>query len=44
MTQVEVLGAVRHRAGGNKVDVDRGKRIGCVSSEYFSRTAIRLTI
>ncbi len=37
MTQVEVLDAVRDRAGGYKVDVSRGERIGRVSSEWFSR-------
>ncbi len=37
MTQVEVLDAVRDRAGGYKVDVSRGERVGRVSSEWFSR-------
>ena len=39
MTQVEILGAARDRAGGYKVDVSRGERIGRVSSEWFSRPA-----
>jgi hypothetical protein len=39
MTQVEILDATRTRAGGYKVDVSRGERIGCVSSEWFSRPA-----
>ena len=39
MTQVEVLDAARDRAGGYKVDVSRGERIGRVSSEWFSRPA-----
>ncbi len=33
MTRVEVLDAVRDRAGGYKGDVSRGERIGRVSSE-----------
>jgi len=37
MTQVEVLDAARDRAGGYKVEVSRGERIGRVSSEWFSR-------
>ncbi|MFG1204579.1 DUF932 domain-containing protein [Xanthobacter aminoxidans] len=37
MTQVEILDAARDRAGGYKVDVSRGERIGRVSSEWFSR-------
>jgi hypothetical protein len=37
MTQVEILDAVRDGAGGYKVDVSRGVRIGRVSSEWFSR-------
>lgn len=39
MTQIQVLDAVRDRAGGYKVDVNRGERIGRVSSEWFSRPA-----
>jgi hypothetical protein len=39
MTQVEVLSAARDRAGGYKVDVTRGERVGRVSSEWFSRPA-----
>ena len=39
MTQVEVLDAVHDRAGGYKVDVSRGERVGRVSSEWFSRPA-----
>jgi hypothetical protein len=39
MTQVEVLNAAHDRAGGYKVDVSRGERIGRVSSEWFSRPA-----
>lgn len=39
MTQVEVLDAVRDGAGGYKVDVSRGERVGRVSSEWFSRPA-----
>jgi len=37
MTQVEVLDARRDASGGYKVDVNRGERIGRVSSEWFSR-------
>ncbi|RWB70522.1 MAG: DUF932 domain-containing protein [Mesorhizobium sp.] len=37
MTQV--LDATRDRSGGYKVDLSRGKRIGRVSSEWFSRPA-----
>ncbi len=37
MTHVEILDAARDRAGGYKVDVTRGERIGRVSSEWFSR-------
>src|SRR3984893_18632188 len=37
MTHVEILDAARDRAGGYKVDVSRGERIGRVSSEWFSR-------
>ncbi len=39
MTQVEILDAVRDSAGGYKVNVSRGQRIGRVSSEWFSRPA-----
>ncbi len=39
MTQLEVLNAARDRVGGYKVDVNRGERIGRVSSEWFSRPA-----
>lgn len=39
MTQVEVPSASRNPAGGYKVDVTRGERIGRVSSEWFSRPA-----
>jgi hypothetical protein len=31
MTYVEILDAARDRAGGYKVDVNRGKRVGRVS-------------
>jgi hypothetical protein len=39
MTQVQVLDAAREGAGGYKVDVSRGERVGRVSSEWFSRPA-----
>ncbi len=39
MTQVEILDAARECAGGYKVDVSRGERIGRVWSEWFSRPA-----
>jgi hypothetical protein len=39
MTHAEILDAARDRAGGYKVDVSRGERIGRVSSEWFSRPA-----
>ena len=39
MTQVEIMESVRDRAGGYKVDVTRGQRVGRVSSEWFSRPA-----
>jgi hypothetical protein len=39
MTQVEVLNATRQVAGGYKVNVGRGDRVGRVSSEWFSRPA-----
>jgi hypothetical protein len=39
VTHVEILDAARDRAGGYKVDVTRGERIGRVSSEWFSRPA-----
>jgi len=38
MTHIEVPGAARE-AGGYKVDVRRGQRVGRVSSEWFSRPA-----
>ncbi len=39
MTEIDVLDAKRGTAGGYKVDVTRGERIGRVSSEWFSRPA-----
>ncbi|MGC0321062.1 hypothetical protein ABIG06_001691 [Bradyrhizobium sp. USDA 326] len=39
MTQVEVLDAACKHAGGYKVDVTRGERVGRVSSEWFARPA-----
>ncbi len=39
MTQVEIPNAARDRAGGYKVDVTRGERVGRISSEWFSRPA-----
>jgi len=39
MTQVQILDGAPSRAGGYKVDVSRGERIGRVSSEWFSRPA-----
>ncbi len=39
MTHAEILDAARDHAGGYKVDVSRGERIGRVSSEWFSRPA-----
>jgi hypothetical protein len=40
MAQVEILNDARNpREGGYKVDVNRGERIGRVSSEWFSRPA-----
>ena len=39
MTQIGVLDAPPGAAGGYKVDVTRGERIGRVSSEWFSRPA-----
>ncbi|MEY9124786.1 hypothetical protein ABH994_006559 [Bradyrhizobium yuanmingense] len=33
MTSIEVLNPDRDRAGGYKVDVSRGERVGRVSSE-----------
>lgn len=39
MTEVEVLNTVRDCVSGYKVDVNRGQRIGRVSSEWFSRPA-----
>ena len=37
MTQIDVLDRTQGVTGGYKVDVTRGKRIGRVSSEWFSR-------
>jgi len=37
MTQVQVLDGARGAAGGYRVDVNRGERVGRVSSEWFSR-------
>lgn len=37
MTHVEILDADRGGVNGYKVDVNRGERIGRVSSEWFSR-------
>ncbi len=34
---MQVLDARRDFAGGYKVDVSRGERVGRVSSEWFSR-------
>ena len=39
MTQLNVLEAAPGERGGYKVDVNRGERIGRVSSEWFSRPA-----
>jgi hypothetical protein len=39
MTQLNTLDAARGGPGGYKVDVNRGERIGRVSSEWFSRPA-----
>ena len=39
MTQPNVLDAARDERSGYKVDVNRGERIGRVSSEWFSRPA-----
>ena len=40
MTQVDILKNARDpRSSGYKVDVNRGERIGRVSSEWFSRPA-----
>ena len=39
MTQVQILDAAPNRSVGYKVDVNRGERIGRVSSEWFSRPA-----
>lgn len=43
MTHAEILDAARDRAGGYKVDVSRGERIGRVSSEWFSRRYLSLS-
>lgn len=37
MSNVEILNARPDVRGGYKVDVGRGERTGCVSSEWFSR-------
>ena len=39
MTELEILDAFSDGRGGYKVDVSRGRRIGRVSSEWFSRPA-----
>ena len=39
MTQLNVVDAPRGERGGYKVDVNRGERLGRVSSEWFSRPA-----
>ena len=39
MTELNVVDAPRGERGGYKVDVNRGERIGRVSSEWFSRPA-----
>jgi hypothetical protein len=39
MTQLNVLDGARGECGGYKVNVNRGQRIGRVSSEWFSRPA-----
>src|SRR5207249_6640728 len=39
MTNVKILDDACGRRGGYKVDVNRGERIGRVSSEWFSRPA-----
>lgn len=39
MTPAQVPDAARNRAGGYKVDVTRGERIGRVSPEWFARPA-----
>jgi hypothetical protein len=39
MTQLNVVDAPRGERGGYRVDVNRGERIGRVSSEWFSRPA-----
>ena len=39
MTSMEILSGRRDFSGGYKVDVSRGKRVGRVSSEWFSRPA-----
>jgi hypothetical protein len=39
MTQIQISDVAPDRAGGYNVDVSRGKRIGRVSSEWFSRPA-----
>ncbi len=39
MTNGEILDTARDHSGGYKVDVNRGERVGRVSSEWFSRPA-----
>ena len=39
MTQIDTVDAGRDQPAGYKVDVNRGQRIGRVSSEWFSRPA-----
>ena len=39
MTQMDVLDTPRPQIGGYRVDVNRGERVGRVSSEWFSRPA-----
>lgn len=39
MAPVEILNATRDSTGGYMVDMNRGARIGRVSSEWFSRPA-----
>ena len=39
MTQMEILDAARDHVGSHKVDMGRSKRIGRMSSEWFSQPA-----
>jgi hypothetical protein len=39
MNQLNVLEAARSQPGGYKLDLNRGERVGRVSSEWFSRPA-----